>query len=198
MTRPRIGIILSTTRQGRFADRPAEWILNLAAARGDAAYEIVDLRDYPLPMFGEPMSPRFTPPQDAVAQRWAARIADLDGFIFVTAEYNHAVTGVLKNAMDYLYGETQRKPAAFVGYGGVGGARAVEQMRLIVAEQGMVSVRSAVHIGMEPFLGLLQQGKQFEDYAYLGDAAKAMLEELGWWTALLKAGRQQAETAAAA
>lgn len=198
MTRSKIGIIISTTRQGRFADRPAQWLLDIATARGDADYEIVDLRDYPLPYFDEQLSPRMKGSENEVAKRWTAKLDSLDGFVFITAEYNHAVTGVLKNALDYVYAETGRKPAAFLGYGAVGGARAVEHLRLILAEQAVASIKSAVHINAEPYLGLVKDGKHFADYPYLADSATAMLDELMWWTKVLAAGRSAAIEAKAA
>lgn len=198
MTRLKIGIIISTTRQGRFADRPTQWLLDIAKARNDADYEIVDLRDYPLPYFDEPVSPRMKASDNAIAKLWTAKLDSLGGFVFVTAEYNHAVTGVLKNALDYVYAETGRKPAAFLGYGAVGGARAVEHLRLILAEQGVASIKSAVHINAEPYLGLVKDGKDFADFPYLADSAAAMLDELVWWTKVLASGRSEALEAKAA
>jgi NAD(P)H-dependent FMN reductase len=189
MQKPKIGIIISTTRESRFGHRPAEWILKLAQERGDAQYEIVDLRDYPMALFDAPMSPRFAPPEGEVARRWATKIEELDGYIFVTAEYNRSISAALKNALDHIYYEPARKPAAFVGYGSVGAARAVEQLRLMAIELGMAPTKSAVHIGMEPFLGMLQHGKDFADYDYLAPTATVMLDELAWWTKTLRAGR---------
>ncbi|WP_055049439.1 NADPH-dependent FMN reductase [Devosia sp. A16] len=197
-SKPRIGIILSTTRETRFADRPAQWVLDIARARGDADYEIVDLRDYPMPLFEAAMSPGYAPIEHEVTKRWAAKINELDGYIFITAEYNHSITGALKNALDHVYHEPKRKPAAFVGYGGVGGARAVEQLRLILIELQMAPTRSAVHVGMEPMLGMLRNGKDFGDYDYLGASVGPMLDELLWWTRVLKAGRDDAALAQAA
>ena len=189
MSRPHIGIILTSTRASRFGERPAKWILEIASARGDADYELVDLRDYPIPFFDAPGSPRFMPATDAAAQRWAERMASLDGYVFVTAEYNRSITGVLKNALDHLYYEPGRKPAAFAGYGAVGGARAVEQLRLMCIELGMAPMKSAVHIGMEPMLGMLRSGKDFADYDYLAPTVTVMLDELSWWAEVLKTGR---------
>ena len=123
--RPKIGIIISTTRPGRFADVPTNWLFNIAKKRNDADFEIVDLRDYPMPFFEEKMQPAQAPVQNEVALRWSRKIASLDGYIFVTAEYNHSIPAVLKNALDYLYSEIQRKPATFLGYGGTGAARAI-------------------------------------------------------------------------
>lgn len=190
--KPRIGIVLSTTRASRFADKPAQWLLDITALRGDADYEIVDLRDYPMPFFEEERSPAFVPPANEAARRWGAKIAELDGFIFVTAEYNHSIPGVLKNALDYAYLEFNRKPATFVGYGGVGAARAVEQLRLILAEMQVASLKHTVHINAAEFVGL-RQGKSFDDFPYLADTVHPMLDHLIWWTTTLKVGRDAIE-----
>ncbi|KQW81304.1 FMN reductase [Devosia sp. Root413D1] len=189
-SKPRIGIILSTTRETRFADRPAQWVLDIAKARGDADYEIVDLRDFPIPFFDAVGSPRFVPQTNEVALRWARKVSELDGYIFVTAEYNRSISGVLKNALDHIYDEPARKPAAFVGYGAVGAARAVEQLRLMAVELSMVPMKAGVHINMEPLLGMLRGGKDFADYDYLAPTVTAMLDELAWYTKTLKAGRE--------
>ena len=190
--KPRIGIVIGTTRQGRFADKPAQWIANLAKQRTDMTFETLDLREYPLPHFDEPLPPAWGPAQNPVAKQWAARIAELDGFIIVTAEYNHGPSGALKNALDYAYNEWIRKPVAYVGYGGVGAARAIVHLREVAAELQMATVRNAVHIGRVEFMGMLQQGKTFEDYPHLAEAATAMLDELSWWANALKAARQKA------
>jgi NAD(P)H-dependent FMN reductase len=190
---PRIGIIIGTTRAGRFADQPARWIEGIAQQRTDMEFETLDLRDFPLPFFDEPQSPLWSAPKHPIAQRWAAVLARCDGFIIITAEYNHAPSGVLKNALDYAYAEFVRKPVAYVGYGGVGAARAIEQLRAITAELQMVSVQRAVHIGLMEFLGVWQQGKAFEDYPHLGQAATAMLDDLAWWTKALRAARSATE-----
>ena len=189
MSTPKIGIILSTTRQGRFADKAAAWLLELVSATQDLEFEIVDLRDYPLPFYDEPISPLWSPPKNEVAQRWAKKIGSLDGFIFVTAEYNHSIPGVLKNAIDYVAHVVARKPAAYVGYGGVGAARAIEQLRLINIEQQMAPLKSAVHIGGADFVDVLKHGKSLEDKAHLVPSVNAMVEELAWWTHVLKDGR---------
>ena len=196
MSKPRIGIVISTTRQGRFADKAIEWLWKLASERTDMQFEIVDLRQYPLPFFDEPMSPAWATPRNEVAQRWARKIGELDGFIFVTAEYNHGVPAVLKNALDYAFKEFNRKPAAYVGYGGVGGARAVEQLRLINIELEMAALRASVHIGGADFLGMLLHGKTFADSPHLEPAARAMLDELAWWTRALQIAREEKSTAA--
>jgi len=198
MTRPRIGIILSTTRAARFADRPAKWVEEIAQARDDADYEIVDLRDHPLPFFDAVGSPRFVPLSHPDQLAFARRLAGFDGYVFVTAEYNHTIPGVLTNALSYIYDEMARKPAAFVGYGAVGGSRAVEHLRATVIELSMVPTKSAVHINMEPLLAMLTQGKHFSDYAYLAPTVTVMLDELAWYARILKAGRENAVLEAAA
>jgi len=187
---PRIGIVIGSTREGRFADKPAQWIHGIAQQRTDLAFELVDLRDHPLPFFNEPMSPAWAPVKNEAAQRWAARLATLDGLVVVTPEYNHGPSAVLKNAFDYAYKEFGRKPIGFVGYGGVGAARAVEQLRLVATELQMAPVRNAVHIGMVEFLGIWQQGKSFDDYPHLAQAAGGMLDDMAWWAAALKNARQ--------
>ena len=151
-----------------------------------------DLRDHPLPFFDEQMSPAWAPVKNEAAQRWAATLAGLDGLIVVTAEYNHGPTAVLKNAFDYAYKEFIRKPIGFVGYGGVGAARAVEQLRLVAVEMQMAPVRSAVHIGLVEFLGIWQQGKSFDDFPHLAQAANVMLDDLAWWAKALKTARDAA------
>ena len=190
MSRPKIGIILSTTRETRFADRPAKWVQDIAAQRGDADYEIIDLRNYPLPFFDAMASPRYVPLTDEAQIRFARKISEFDGYIFVTAEYNHTVPGVLSNALTYIFNETEKKPAAFVGYGASGGARAVEHLRMLVVELSMVPTRFAVHINMEPLLGMLREGKDFGDYPYLAPTVTPMLDELTWYARTLKTGRE--------
>lgn len=194
---PRIGIVISTTREGRFGEKPAQWILDMASERNDLDFEIVDLRDYPLPLFGETDASSYDDsPESGTASRWTRKVDELDGYLFVTAEYNHSIPGVLKNALDYAYSEFNKKPAAFVGYGGVGGARAVEQLRLICVELQLAPTRTAVHIGMEPYLGVTQEGKDLSDFDFLTKSADAMLDELAWWTHALRAGRVEEAMAA--
>lgn len=183
-------MILSTTRQGRFADRPAEWLLQLCQPRTDLAVDIVDLRDYQMPFFDEPRSPMWEPPANDEARRWAETLARFDGFIFLTAEYNHGIPAVLKNALDYAYTPFKRKPASFVGYGNVGAARAIEQLRLNLIEYHVVPLRNAVHIGALEFMGVLRDGKGFGDFPHLERAAVAMLDDLVWWATTLKAARE--------
>lgn len=188
MQAPRIGIIIGTVGDGRFGDTPARWIGTHGAARDDLTFEIVDLRDYPMPLFGDPQA---TGAQNDSIQRWREKLDSLDGYIFITAEYNHGISRVLKNALDHAYAEYNRKPASFIGYGGVGGARAVEQLRLIAIELRIAPLRSAVHIGMDVFAGAANGSSQLADHDFLTTSANAMLDELSWWTHTLRAGRAQ-------
>ena len=187
--RPKIGIIISTTRPGRFADIPTNWLFNIAKERNDADFEIVELRDYPMPIFEENVPLHVAPPQNEVALRWGEKIASLDGYIFVTAEYNRGVPAVLKNAIDYSYPEWNRKAAAYVGYGSVGAARSIESLRLICVELQMAPTRTGVHIQGADFMAVWQQGKDIKELTYLEQNAKTMLDELLWWANALKAAR---------
>ena len=187
--KPRIGIIMGTTRATRFAEKPARWTQGVAAARGDMDVELIDLRDYPMPFFDEPATNAWMPSKNEVAQRWQKKVAQFDGYIFVTAEYNRGVPGVLKNALDYAYPEWNRKPAAYVGYGSVGAARSIEHLRLICVELQMAPMRTGVHIQGADFMAVWQQGKDINELSYLQQNAKTMLDELHWWASALMAAR---------
>ncbi|MEW9838660.1 NADPH-dependent FMN reductase [Mesorhizobium marinum] len=190
MSKPKIAVIVGSTRATRFADKPAEWIANLAKARGDFDVEIVDLRDYPMPFFEEAASSLWAPSKNEVALRWQKKVAEFDGFIMTVAEYNRGPTAVLKNAIDYAYTEWNRKPVTFVGYGGVGGARAIEQLRQHAVELQMAPSRFAVHIVWGDFIQILQQGKKIEDFEHLNQAAATALDDLAWWAKVLKQARE--------
>lgn len=196
MTEPlRIGIILGSTRTGRFADRPGEWLLRIAQKREGVAFELIDLRDYPLPFFDEPVSPFRAPSKNEVALRWGRKVAALDAFVFVMGEYNHSIPASLKNALDYLYAEWNRKPAAFVAYGNAGGARAVEQLRLMLVELQVAPLRSAVHVPGAAYIDILRNGKTFADFPHLEQTAESLLDDLVWWARTLRDGRRALETA---
>jgi NAD(P)H-dependent FMN reductase len=143
-----IAIILGSTRPGRNGEAVAKWVLEKAASRADATYELVDLADYPLPHLDEAMPPAYGQYANDHTKKWAAKIDQFDGYIFVTPEYNHSTSGVLKNAIDYLYSEWNNKAAGFVSYGSVGGTRAVEHLRLVAAELQMATVRSQVALSL--------------------------------------------------
>jgi len=187
-TKPKIAVIIGSTREGRFGDKPAQWIYDLGKQRGDLDFEIVDLRDYPLPFFDEPASPAWVPSRSEVAQKWQKKLDEFDGFIFTAAEYNRGPTGALKNALDYAYPSWNKKVAAFVGYGGAGGARAVEQLRLIAIELQMVPVRVGVHI----FWQVMQEvmgGKNLKDFDFLQATGNDLLDQVAWYAKALKAAR---------
>jgi NAD(P)H-dependent FMN reductase len=198
MSKLKIAIIISTTRATRFGHKPAQWIQDIAAGRDDVETESVDLRDFPMPFFDEVASNAWAPSQDPVAQRWQKKVAGFDGYIFVTAEYNHGIPAVLKNALDYAYPEWNKKSAAFVGYGSVGGARAIEQLRLVAAELQLATIRTGVYIQGADFMAVWKDGKDLKDITYLQPGVKDMLDQLVWWTKALKAARDRDQLAAAA
>ncbi|KQZ87126.1 FMN reductase [Mesorhizobium sp. Root157] len=199
MTKPRIGIVVGSTRPNRFADKPTQWISAIAQQHTDLEFEVLDLRDYPMPFFDEQASLAWAPAQNEVALRWQKKVEELDGFIFITAEYNHGPTAVLKNAIDYAFSEWNNKPVAFVGYGGAGAVRAVEQLRQVAIEVQMAPIRNAVHILLPDFVAVLQQGKKLADFEHLNQGAEQLLKQLSWWAYALKRARDaDAQTAQAA
>lgn len=193
MAKPKIAIIVSSTRPTRFADIPTAWIKAQAEARGDMDVEVVDLRDYPMPFFDEVASNAWAPTQDPTAQKWQKKLAEFDGYIFVVAEYNRSITGALKNALDQAYVEWGRKPAGIVAYGSVGGTRAAEHLRLIAVELQMVPVRNGVHIGGGDFFkvhpGFGGSGNLGDIAGSIEPSAKALLDDMAWWANATKAAR---------
>jgi NAD(P)H-dependent FMN reductase len=182
---PKIAIIVSSTRPTRFADLPTAWIKAQAEARGDMDVEVVDLRDYPMPLFDEVASNAWAPTQNPVAVKWQKKLAEFDGYIFVLAEYNRSVTGALKNALDQAYVEWAHKPFGAVAYGSMGGTSALAHLRMIGVELQMVPVRNSVHIGggdffrVQPAFG--GSGNLADIEAGLLPSAKAMLDDVIWW-----------------
>lgn len=149
MEKLKIKIILGSTRQGRFGDKPAEWILKEARKNKDIEAELLDLRDYQMPFFDEPVSPSMVKGGEypnEIVKKWADKIREADGFAIVAPEYNHGAPAVLKNALDCIYEEWNNKPVGFVSYGSAGGTRAVEHLRGTAIELQMAPVRGAVHI----------------------------------------------------
>ncbi len=197
MAKPKIAVIISSTRDARFADKPANWIFDLARQRPEIDVELVDLRDFDLPFFNEAASNAWVPTQDPRALAWQKKIAEFDGYIFVVAEYNRSITGALKNALDQAYVEWNRKAAAYIGYGSVGAARAIEHLRLISVELQMVPVRSGVHIGGSDFFTIWAGGANQPMSAIertIGNSAKDMLDQLVWWTNATKTAREAVKT----
>ena len=203
MSKLKIGVIISSTRASRFGDKPAQWILEKANERPEIEAELVDLRDFNLPFFDEVASNAWVPSQDANAVKWQNKISEFDGYIFVVAEYNRAITGALKNAIDQAYTNWNKKAFGAVGYGTVGAARAIENLRTIGVELQMASTRSAVHIGGGDFFAvhpLGQQNKPMSDIeGSIGASANDMLDQLIWCGNAAKAARaDDAATAQAA
>lgn len=194
MSKLKIAVIIASIRDNRFGDKPAKWIADLANERPEIAAEIVDLKDYPLPLFNAPASDSWMPATDPAAIKWQNKLAEFDGYVFVTAEYNRSIPGAFKNAIDHAYQAWNRKAAAYVGYGSVGGARAVEHLREISIELQLAPVRSGVHIGGSEFVPIMMGQKTFDDVkAVVEPSAKDMLDQLIWWTAALKIARQNDE-----
>jgi NAD(P)H-dependent FMN reductase len=193
MSKPKIALIVGSTRKVRFADLPTAWIKAQAEARGDLDIEVVDLRDYPMPLFDEMASNAYVPTQDPIAQKWQAKLAGFDGYIFVVAEYNHSITGALKNALDQAYVEWAKKPMGAIAYGSMGGARALEHLRMIAVELQMVPVRNAVHIGGGDFWkvhpGMGGSGNLGDIEGAIAPSATAMLDDMAWWAKATMAAR---------
>ncbi len=144
----KVAIILGSTRPNRNGEAVAKWVYELSKERDDAEFQLIDLKDFDLPLLDEPAPPsmgQYTKPH---TRKWAETIASFDAYVFVTPEYNHSTSGALKNAIDYLYKEWNNKSAGFVGYGGVGGVRAIEHLRLIMAELQIADVRAQVSLSM--------------------------------------------------
>ncbi|MEO8241843.1 MAG: NAD(P)H-dependent oxidoreductase [bacterium] len=201
MTKPKIALIVGSTRPTRFADIPAHWMLAQAQARTDMTVELVDLRDYPLPFFDEMASNLWMPSANPVAVAWQKKMAEFDGYIFVVAEYNRSITGALKNALDQAYKEWNRKPMTAIAYGATGGTRALEHLRTIAVELQMVPTRNAVHLGMGDFFkvhpGMGGSGKMADVEANLLPAVKASLDDLVWWANATKAAHAADQALAA-
>ncbi len=188
----KIGVILGSVREIRRGGRVAKWLMPQLEKVNDASFELLDLRDYQLPFFDESNSPEGLNRSYAneVAQKWSAKVDEMDAFIIVTPEYNHGTSGVLKNSLDWLYPEWNRKPVAFVSYSpnASGGVRAVEQLRQNVIELQMAPLREAIHITYVLDTvnedGKLQQG-------HFNERLTKLMEELLWWAAALKTAREK-------
>ncbi len=183
----KVAIIVGSTRPGRKAEAVAKWVHGIASKRSDAEYEIVDIKDYNLPLLDEPVPPSLGQYSQPHTKTWAAKIASYDAFVFVTPEYNHSTSGALKNAIDYLYREWNNKAAGFVGYGSAGGARAVENLRLVMGELQIADVRAQV---------MLSLFTDFENFTVFKPAAmheaavNTMLDQLVAWGGAMKTLRK--------
>jgi NAD(P)H-dependent FMN reductase len=190
-----IQVIVGTTRQGRFSDRVARWVLGDLRVQQGMDVELVDLRDYALPLFDAPASPARSPrayQTDEVA-RFGRVVDRADGYVVLTGEYNHGYPAVLKNAMDHTFVEWRRKPIAFVAWGNVGGARAVEQLRQVAVEFEMAPLRHAVHILPDVFLAARQASDQeiASAFAPLKPRLDLLVADLVWWATALTDARDR-------
>lgn len=190
----RIQVIMGSTRQGRFVEQPANWIFEKLKQKKDVEAELIDLREWPLPFFDEPVSPSMmaTMRKDYVSElgkKWARKIGEADGYIMVVPEYNHGYPAVLKNAIDYVYSEWNNKPIAFVSYGGsAGGTRSVQQLRQVAIELQLIPIRNGIHVPMY-WTKLDDKGVlQMDSY---NENAEGLLNQLISWTKSLKAIREE-------
>ncbi|GAA0361652.1 NAD(P)H-dependent oxidoreductase [Microbispora corallina] len=178
----RIGIILGSTRPGRNGEAVARWVYEHASRRTDAEFELVDLLDYKLPHLDEAIPPSLGQYSQPHTHQWAQKIASFDGFIMVTPEYNHSTSGALKNAIDFLYAEWNNKAVGFVSYGAVGGARAVEHLRLIAGELQLADVRAQVALSM--FYDF-ENFSVFKPGDFQRDALTAVFDQVVAWSKAL-------------
>lgn len=189
----KIGVILGSIRKVRRGERVAKWLMSQLPKSKDVKFELLDLRDYPLPFYNESTSPDSLENgySNKMATKWAAKIGEMDAFIIITPEYNHGPNAVLKNALDWVYNQWNKKPVAFVSYspGAAGGIRAVEQLRLISIELQMAPIRDAVHISH--VLDTIDENGTLLQGHYNERLSKA-LDQLLWWAKALKPAREKA------
>jgi NAD(P)H-dependent FMN reductase len=191
----RTAIVIGSTRPGRNGEAVARWMLDIARKRTDASFELVDLKDFDLPLLDEPIPPSLAQYTKPHTKRWAEKVASFDAFVFVTPEYNHSPSAALKNALDYLYAEWNNKAAGFVGYGSAGATRAVEQLRGIMAELQIADVRAQVILSL---FTDFENFSVFKPGAHQEAAATAMLDQLVAWGGALKSMREAGKPAVAA
>ena len=192
MIRMRIAIITGSTRPGRNNIAVARWAFKLAATRRDATFELVDIADYHLPLLDEPLPPVLGGYARPHTKRWAEKIASFDGYVFVTPEYNHGTSGALKNAIDFLYAEWNHKAAGFVGYGGSGGTRGVEHLRLVMGNLMVADVTSQVALSL---FTDFENFSVFRPHTRHEAELQAMLDQVIAWARALKTVRSAKETA---
>jgi NAD(P)H-dependent FMN reductase len=190
-----ISVIVGSTREGRFSEKPAQWFFQQLQKRAGVEARLLDLRDFPMPFFDQPATPAMPgrpPYKHEVVQRWTAAIGQSDGFVFVTPEYNYGTSAVLKNAIDWVYPEWNRKAAAFVSYGSAMGARSVQQLRETLIELQAAPIRSSVHIPVATLWAHYTGGNVEAGLAELEAPATALTDDLLWWTEALRAARARA------
>jgi NAD(P)H-dependent FMN reductase len=183
----KVAIIIGSTRPGRVGEAVARWVFELAKKRSDADFDLVDIRDFNLPLLDEPVPPSQGKYSKEHTKKWAAKIGSLDAYVFVTPEYNHGTSGALKNAIDFLYAEWNNKAAGFVGYGSAGGVRAVEQLRLVMAEVQVATVRNQVALSL---FTDFENFTTFKPAAYHEKSLNSMLDQLIAWGGAMKTLRK--------
>lgn len=188
----RIGIILGSTRPNRNGEQVANWVLDLASKRGDATYELIDLRDFDLPNYDEPFPSSMGQYQNEHTKRWAQTVDAYDGFVIVTPEYNHSIPGALKNALDFVYAEWNNKAVGFVSYGAALGVRSVEHLRQVVGHLQMADVGQTVSLSIFTEFENMQT---FTPADISVDALNTMLDQLIAWTRALMSLRVAAVAA---
>lgn len=191
----KIAIILGSTRPNRNGEAVARWVHGLAQRRKDAQYELIDLREVNLPLLDEPVPPSMHKYSKPHTKAWSEKIAGYDGFVFVTAEYNHGVPAALKNAIDYLFAEWNNKAAGFVSYGSAGGVRAVEHLRGVMAEIMVADVRAQVQLSLATDF---ENFSSFKPDPRHEKALATLLDQLVAWSEALRTVREKQRHAAAA
>jgi NAD(P)H-dependent FMN reductase len=184
----RVAVIVGSTRPGRVGESVARWVHEIAQKRTDAEFELVDIKDFNLPLLDEPVPPSMGQYSQPHTKAWAAKINQFDAFVFVTPEYNHGTSGALKNAIDYLYREWNNKAAGFVGYGSAGGTRAVESLRLVMGELQVADVRSQVALSL---FTDFENFTVFKPASHHEKSVNAMLEQVIAWGGAMKTLRDK-------
>ena len=187
----KVAIILGSTRPGRNGEAVSKWMYEIAKKRNDADFELVDVKDFNLPLLDEPISPSMGKYSKEHTKTWSAKINSFDAYVFVTAEYNHGIPGALKNAIDFLFKEWNNKVAGFVGYGSAGGVRSVEQLRLVMAELKVATVRTQVQLSL---FTDFENFSNFKPAPFQEKSANNMLDEVIAWGGALKALRLQKDS----
>ena len=192
----KLGIIIGATREGRVSDRQAKWVRKNAEAMEGVEAEIVDLRDYPMPFFDEPVSPRYNQDRhiDPAVQPWLKKLESFDAYVFVTPEYNHAIPGVLKNALDYVTWEILHKPALVVSHGAAGGARAQINLKVILSESKAVPIPVPSPLAMAGMSELIDENGELTEAGKANPrnfegALRDTLTDLKWYSDALAAAR---------
>jgi NAD(P)H-dependent FMN reductase len=184
----KLAIIIGSTRPNRVGESVGKWVQQLAQKRSDAEFELVDIKEFNLPLLDEPVPPSMGQYSKEHTKKWAAKIGSFDGYVFVTPEYNHGISGALKNAIDFLFAEWNNKAAGFVGYGSAGGARAVEHLRLVMAEVQVATVRNQVMLSLHDDF---ENYSDFKPREFHEKSLGQVLDQVIAWGGALRALREK-------